>query len=224
MLIVLLVGEVFNDSQEVTHAIVGLAGTITGRRQFTDAVVNVDLHATRVGHSFNRGPARVNRGDFKFHVVFERFGLGPGRTIGREKESRPDGLANFLVVAEKDAGQIDQRTTGWSGGQDGQCIQHAVAVGQLDCRSFRSSGISLKPHIALHNEDLVARLAKLPDHIVATATPRHPAEYHIVADTLGNRHQDQVVLIQVPGLNVSHQVLLFLVEVPHPLNWLGPLS
>ncbi len=68
---------------------------------------------------------------------------------------------------------------------------------------------------------LLARFGKAPDDVVAKV-PRHAPQHLAGADAAGDRRQDDKILIELTGLEIDQQLLIFIVHGPEPVLFLDP--
>ena len=157
--IIAVIAEILGNCQKIANSIIRFPGTITALGKLTDAVVHHDLHSPCVRNrvSLVRRIARVNTGNVDFHIF--RKGLDIGDRTAIKHERRPQHPTNQLVITQKNACHIDE-VAPIGIGENGECIHHGIAVGELHRGRVRGPWLGLNLHISSQNLNLVSHFSK----------------------------------------------------------------
>ena len=97
-----------------------------------------------------------------------------------------------------------------------QAEQHAVGVGHFHRPLGRAAVLGREPHVAANELNVLARFAELPHGIVAKA-PAEAAQDRRLADAAGDRHQHDVIAIELPRTDLGKELIIFAVELDRAL-------
>lgn len=206
------VGEVLDDGVEEADAIIGNTGLVAIGDERADAVVNLNLDATSIGDSVEiASHAGIDGGDVDLDIHREGFDIAESGSVASEEEAGADGAADLFIIAEEDAGEIDEVSAGVGFGEDRESVEDAITVSDLDGVGFRGTGFGTEAGIAADDVKFVADLFEAPDDFVAEA-PAHATDNHAAADAFGDGGNDKVVFIKMGGCNFNEELLFLVVD------------